>query len=144
MELAERLSARLVALLPLRLLAGDALPISDRRPGLSGEPVLSASGAYCVADERMLLFCRYALFLSLAFGVMKQRKADMAYRSRAHRHPADSPHPRRPRARPTPAGRKGSDSLGRQQNEYLALPCARPQRKDWGWSGPQVRLMRPD
>ena len=63
MELAERLSARLVALLPLRLLAGDALPISDRRPGLSGEPVLSASGAYCVADERMLLFCRYALFL---------------------------------------------------------------------------------
>ena len=56
MELAERLSARLVALLPLRLLAGDALPISDRRPGLSGEPVLSASGAYCVADERMLCF----------------------------------------------------------------------------------------
>ena len=45
MELAERLSARLVALQPLRLLAGDALPISDRRPGLSGEPVLSASGA---------------------------------------------------------------------------------------------------
>ena len=66
MELAERLSARLVALLPLRLLAGDALPISDRRPGLSGEPVLSASGAYCVADERMLLFCRYALFLLAA------------------------------------------------------------------------------
>ena len=50
---------------------------------------------------------------------MKQRKADMAYRSRAHRHPAHSPHTRRPRARPTPAGRKGSDSLGRQQNEYV-------------------------
>ena len=43
----------------------------------------------------------------------------MAYRSRAHRHPAHSPHTRRPRARPTPAGRKGSDSLGRQQNEYV-------------------------
>ena len=43
----------------------------------------------------------------------------MAYRSRAHRHPAHSPHTRRPRARPAPAGRKGSDSLGRQQNEYV-------------------------
>ena len=31
---------------------------------------------------------------------MKQRKADMAYRSRAHRHPAHSPHTRRPRTRP--------------------------------------------
>ena len=53
--------------------------------------------------------------------VMNKRKADMAYRSRAHRHPAHPPHTRRPRARPTPAGRKGSDSLGWQQNEYLAL-----------------------
>ena len=35
--------------------------------------------------------------------------------------PTDIPHTRRPRARPTPAGRKGSDRLGRQQNEYLAL-----------------------
>ena len=35
--------------------------------------------------------------------------------------PTDIPHTRRPRARPTPAGRKGSVSLGRQQNEYLAL-----------------------
>ena len=43
----------------------------------------------------------------------------MAYRSRAHRHPAHSPHTRRPRARPAPAGRKGSDSLGWQQNEYV-------------------------
>ena len=60
-----------------------------------------------------------SFFLSLAFDVMKQRKADMAYRSRAHRHPAHSPHTRRPRARPTPAGRKGSDSLGWQQNEYV-------------------------
>ena len=59
------------------------------------------------------------MFLSLAFDVRKQRKADMAYRSRAHRHPAHSPHTRRPRARPAPAGRKGSDSLGRQQNEYV-------------------------
>ena len=59
------------------------------------------------------------VFLSLAFDVMKQRKADMAYRSRAHRHPAHSPHTRRPRARPTPAGRKGSDRLGWQQNEYV-------------------------
>ena len=33
--------------------------------------------------------------------------------------PTDIPHTRRPRARPTPAGRKGSDSLGRQQNEYV-------------------------
>jgi len=46
-------------------------------------------------------------------------KADMAYRSRAHRHPAHSPHTRRPPARPAPAGRKGSDSLGRQQNERV-------------------------
>ena len=104
MELAERLSARLVALLPLRLLAGDALPISDRRPGLSGEPVLSASGAYCVADERMLLFCRYALFLSLAFGVMKQRKAghgislsgpQTSRTLAAHAPPPRAPHPGR-------------------------------------------------
>ena len=41
----------------------------------------------------------------------------MTHRSRAHRHPAH----RRPRARPTPAGRKGSDSLGWQQTRYLAL-----------------------
>ena len=34
--------------------------------------------------------------------------------------PTDIPHTRRPRARPTPAGRKGSDSLGRKV-EYLAL-----------------------
>ena len=41
--------------------------------------------------------------------------------------PTDIPHTRRtpaapPRApRPAPAGRKGSDSLGRQQNEYVDL-----------------------
>ena len=64
---------------------------------------------------------RATFTLSLAlFDVMKQRKADMAYRSRAHRHPAPPPHTRRPRARPTPAGRKGSDRLGRKV-EYLAL-----------------------
>ena len=34
--------------------------------------------------------------------------------------PTDIPHTRRPRARPTPAGRKGSDSLGLKA-EYLAL-----------------------
>ena len=61
----------------------------------------------------------FACLLSLAFDVRKQSKADMAYRSRAHRHPAHPPHTRRPRARPTPAGRKGSDSLGWQQNEYV-------------------------
>ena len=38
-------------------------------------------------------------FLSLAFDVRKQSKADMAYRSRAHRHPA---HPPPPRARLSP------------------------------------------
>ena len=66
----------------------------------------------------------------------------MAYRSRAHRHPAHSPHTRRPRARPTPAGRKGSDSLGRQQNEYVESWLNNAD-KGLGWSGPQVRLMRP-
>ena len=34
-------------------------------------------------------------FLSLAFDVRKQSKADMAYRSRAHRHPAHPPPPAR-------------------------------------------------
>ena len=72
-----------------------------------------------VCCERGLYLKNSLFFLSLAFDVMKQRKADMAYRSRAHRHPAHSPHTRRPRARPAPAGRKGSDSLGRQQNEYV-------------------------
>ena len=70
---------------------------------------------------------------------MKQRKADMAYHSQTHRHPAHPPPPAR--APPTPAGRKGSDSLGWQQNEYCT-PCARTQIKDWGWSGSQVRLTR--
>ena len=45
---------------------------------------------------------------------MKQRKADMAHRSRAHRQTS------RTLARPTPAGRKGSDSLGLKA-ENLAL-----------------------
>jgi len=39
--------------------------------------------------------------------------------------PTDIPHTRRPRARPTPAGRKGSDSLGRQQNSG-SLSCFAP------------------
>ena len=81
------------------------------------------------------------LFLSLAFDVMKQRKADMAYRSRAHRHPAHSPHTRRPRARPTPAGREGSDSLGRRQPEYVESWLNNAENKR-GWSGSQVRLTR--
>ena len=41
-----------------------------------------------------------------------------AHRSRAHRHPA---HPPPPRAPHTPAGRKGSDRLGRQQNRTSIL-----------------------
>ena len=53
---------------------------------------------------------RVALFLlSLAFDVRKQSKADMAYRSRAHRHPAHPPPPARAPPRP---GEKGSDSAG--------------------------------
>ena len=72
---------------------------------------------------------------------MKQRKADMAYRSRAHRHPAHSPHTRRPRARPTPAGREGSDSLGRRQPEYVESWLNNAGNKR-GWSGSQVRLTR--
>ena len=47
-------------------------------------------------------------FMSLAFDVRKQSKADMAYRSG----PQTSRTPAATRARPTPAGRKGSDSLG--------------------------------
>ncbi len=43
----------------------------------------------------------------LAFDVMKQRKADMAYRSRAHRHPAHSPHTRRPPRAPHPGRERG-------------------------------------
>ena len=41
--------------------------------------------------------------LSLAFDVRKQSKADMAYRSRAHRHPAHPPPP----ARAHPGREKG-------------------------------------
>ena len=65
----------------------------------------------------------------------------MAYHSRAHRHPAHSPHTRRPRARPTPAGRKGSDSLGWQQPEYVESWLNNAENKR-GWSGSQVRLTR--
>ena len=65
----------------------------------------------------------------------------MAYRSRAHRHPAHSPHTRRPRARPAPAGRKGSDSLGWQQPEYVESWLNNADNKR-GWSGSQVRLTR--
>ena len=65
----------------------------------------------------------------------------MAYRSRAHRHPAHPPHTRRPRARPAPAGRKGSDSLGWQQNEYVESWLNNAENKR-GWSGSQVRLTR--
>jgi len=65
----------------------------------------------------------------------------MAYRSRAHRHPAHPPHTRRPRARPTPAGRKGSDSLGWQQPEYVESWLNNADNKR-GWSGSQVRLTR--
>ena len=82
-----------------------------------------------------------AFILSLAFDVRKQSKADMAYRSRAHRHHAHSPHTRRPRARPTPAGRKGSDSLGRRQPEYVESWLNNADNKR-GWSGSQVRLTR--
>ena len=64
---------------------------------------------------------RVVLFLSLAFELTKQGKADMAYRSRAHRHPAHPPHTRRPPARPTPAGRKGSFGKDSRVLEYLAL-----------------------
>ena len=56
--------------------------------------------------------------------------------SRAH-----SPHTRRPRARPTPAGRKGSDSLGWQQPEYVESWLNNADNKR-GWSGSQVRLTR--
>ena len=67
--------------------------------------------------------------LSLAFDVMKQTQGGhVAYRSRAHRHPAHPPHTRRTRARPTSAGRKGSDSLGLQV-EIPRTPCARTQGK---------------
>ena len=78
---------------------------------------------------------RVLFFLELSLKQHK-RKADMAYRSRAHRHPAhppppraphlvalgptDIPHTRRPRARPTSAGRKGSDSL------VFLFPPSRP------------------
>ena len=43
--------------------------------------------------------------MSLAFDVRKQSKADMAYRSRAHRHPAHPPPPAR--APPHPGREKG-------------------------------------
>ena len=59
----------------------------------------------------------------------------MAYRSRAHRHPAHSPHTRRPRARPTPAGRKGSDSFGMDSlsaSRVPRTPCARTQERTGG------------
>ena len=59
----------------------------------------------------------------------------------------DIPHTRRtpaaPRARPTPAGREGSDSLGWQQTEYVESWLNNAD-KGLGWSGPQVRLTRPD
>ena len=47
----------------------------------------------------------------------KQADTRITHRSRPL---TDIPHTRRPRARPTPAGRKGSDSLGRTA-EYHAL-----------------------
>ena len=55
--------------------------------------------------------------------------------------PTDIPHTRRPRARPTPAGRKGSDSLGRRQPEYVESWLNNAGFKR-GWSGSQVRLTR--
>ena len=56
-------------------------------------------------------------FLSYAFDVMKTNARrrwhiTLGLTDMSHTH-------RRPRARPTPAGRKGSDSLGWQQNEYV-------------------------
>ena len=69
----------------------------------------------------------------LAFDKTNARQTH-AHRSRA----TDIPHTRRPRARPTPAGRKGSDSLGRQQNEYiLHSMCKNAERNE------AVRLTSP-
>ena len=88
----------------------QAVRVPTRMPravGLGGARATRATSASpAFGGQQRSVFSVHTLFiLSLAFGVMKQRKADMAYRSRAHRHPAHSPHTRRPRARPTPAGR---------------------------------------
>ena len=72
-----------------------------------------------------------------SFDVMNKRKAEMAYPLGL----TDIPHTRRPRARPTPAGRKGSDSLGRRQPEYVESWLNNAGFKR-GWSGSQVRLTR--
>ena len=66
------------------------------------------------AEQRTILLrsivaeCRgvitHFLFSQFAFGVMKQTKADMAYRSRAHRHPAHPPPPARAPPRPGERG----------------------------------------
>ena len=55
--------------------------------------------------------------------------------------PTDIPHTRRPPRAPTPAGRKGSDSLGWQQPEYVESWLNNADNKR-GWSGSQVRLTR--
>ena len=62
----------------------------------------------------------------------------MAYRSRA----TDIPHTRRPRARPTPAGREGSDSLGRKARPSTSHSVCENAGNKRGWSGSQVRLTR--
>ena len=68
----------------------------------------------------------FEFIFELAFDVMKQSKADTHIIALG---PTDIPHTRRPRARPTPAGRKGSDSLG--QTRYLALRmCENAERNE--------------
>ena len=67
------------------------------------------------------------LLLSLAFDVMKQTQGGHGISlsgPQTSRTPAA--HPRAP----TPAGRKGSDSLGRQQNAYLALHVQEAERNE--------------
>ena len=71
---------------------------------------------------------------------MKQRKADMAYRSRAHRHPSHPPHTRAPARAPPRPGERGV-TVWDGQPEYVESWLNNAGNKR-GWSGSQVRLTR--
>ena len=95
---------------------------TERDEGRQASALSSRGPAHALGPNQGNLrdFSVYVFFeLSLrCYETNARRTWVMAYRSRGHRHPRTHT---RPRARPTPAVRKGSDSLGRRQTRYLAL-----------------------
>ena len=92
---------------------GCALPGTQGVHRSSKRCVLAArAGCGAATNSRHAFFGHFRrFFLSLAFDVinqsMKQRKADMAYRSRAHRHPSHPRTPAAPARAPHPGREKG-------------------------------------